>query len=385
MIAIRRLWLALLFMAGIADNIVVAKKDEEQGTAFPSESPSEFPSDYPSVAPSNVPTPAPTGSPTISSAPSSSPTEFPTARPSPSPTDEPTGTPSAHPTGAPSQKIISTVRFPPLGLDLILSDSDATSPKLNELDMKLTSFLLEVLAENSGVGTFDYAEFQFDVILSVFGRRRLDTGLSIQIGGTTYFGGGEAPSEDDLTQNLLTYFSFWGVQDLEAYLKVTVGLQSSRIAGISVDGNPVKYVKQDGHQGGAQVEQKKTIGENSVFTPAVIAGIAAGFVLLVLTTMFCVSKSRKSHGPAATLRRERKKKRASAPSEDARTGRIGATAVQDDAILNHLTSDDDSDSIAISVDTSLYTTGSVPVPRTRSYDAKRLDRVIAAAKQHTEA
>jgi hypothetical protein len=376
---------------------------KEWGTLSPSESPSMFPSSFPSDMPSLRPSLAPTQAPTTpspTSAPSSRPTETSSSSPTNGPTGAPTGQPtdvaSQFPTWPPTQAekdagdyTVSSVRLPMLGIDLILSDSDAASPAVGDLDTELTSFMLDVLATNSGVDSFDYATLEFDVILSVFNRRRLDTGLSVKIDGTTYFGG-EAPSEEDLTQSLLAYFSFWGIQDLEAYLQVT-GLTSSRIAAVSVGGYPVKAVNQGG-QAGAQVRPNKTISGSSLITPGIIAGIVAGFIFLVLTIVFAVSKTRKAQRPAGSRRRQRKNRGSNQKdsSDEARSGRIGATSSPQQSVQNRSTSDDESrSSDGISIDNSLYTTDTYlvqprrPNPANSYYDAKRLDKVIATAKQHT--
>ena len=372
----------------------MGKKVKE--TPFPSVSPSMNPSSVPTSMPSDTPSLVPTATPVTTSTPSSIPTRTvtnsPTGKPTTSPTDYPTAEPSHPPTGPPTstqttEYVVSDVQLPRISVDLILSDEDAGSDVLTELDSELTSFINTVLATHSGVDSFDYAKLDFNVILSVFNRRRLDTGLSINIDGTAYFGG-QAPSKDDLSQGLLAYFSFWGVQDLEAALHI-LGLSSARIAAVSVDGNAVKEIKHD-EQTGAQVQQKTPlIGEDSVLSPALIASMGAAFLVLVGAIAFILFQRRTSNSTDHPRSKKKSKRKAEQQQQQQQDNtHTGATSrpSQPSKTSSRGTSDDEESIVSglISVDDSLYTTNTAQLQsRTPAYDPKRLDKVIAVARQRS--
>jgi hypothetical protein len=259
------------------------------------------------------------------------------------------------------------------------------------------SFIENVLAVNSGVDTFDYVELELDVIVSSFNRRRLDAGLSVKIDGNAYYGG-EGPTEQDLTNSLVAYFSFWGVQDLETHLQV-IGLSSARVAGISIDGEPVEVVSGSGGNAGAQVQQQPT-DDDAGITPGLIAGLAVGSVVLLLAIGFLVfqisnaprsgtSNSRPPRSASSNSRsQQRSDKQSQKSDEERQTDRIGADPYPSPQNRSGQTADDESSAGQISIDNSLYTTDESSMPQqqhasAKSYDPKRLDKVIAAAKRHS--
>jgi hypothetical protein len=387
-------WLLISLVVAIPGDVLAKQnKGTPSPTTVPSATPtdSQFPSAFPTSTPSVMPSSEPTKEPTtplptksLSSGPTSGttsgPTDVPTGQPTNGPTKTPTTSPVQRVTSAPTRTEVevkvNSVRLPTLGIDLILSDTDASAPAFDELDTELTSFIEDVLATNGGVDTLDYVSLEYNVIISVFNRRRLETGLSVKVEGIAYYGG-EPPSEEDLAQNLRTYFSVWGIQDLEAYLQIS-GFPSARIAAISIDGDIVKAVTNISSQNEGAHVQPKTTERDSVITPGIIAGLAVGSVVLILAIVFLVAQGRKVQGSSGSRQPGNKR-----PTAADRRDAIPLTQMSSQTRSGR---DDDSDSDAFSTDMSLYTTTdeSLQRPTSHSYDAKRLDRVIALGREHSD-
>ena len=385
-----------LFLAVIAlmPRIAMAKKNRK--TRHPTLSPSTDPTKNPTKTPTRSPSRFPGGEPRTAS-PTLSPTSKPTVKPTINPTvvpmtisttTTPTDSPSSaltvspinteknEPTQSPSIGKVenTTVVLPRIRIDIILSDSDASSLEVDDLDSKLASFLEEVLVKNSGAGTFDSASFDFEVIRSTLNRRRLDAEFGVTIDGTAYFEG-LAPSEDDLYRSLRTYLTNSGIQDLETYLRGR-GLPSAIIAAMSVNGNLINAIDQD-VDAGAKNQQKKTFGDSSVFTPSILAGLVAGFLALIFIISFSVSRTRKVDNVVGSDRERLK-------------NYISSEVFENHEPRSHLEAPPSPNPIQnssrYSDDESVYTSNT-PLPALKqrnpsSYDPTRLDRVIQAAKQH---
>lgn len=131
--------------------------------------------------------------------------------------------------------------IPIIAFDMILSDEDASTEQLPSF---FTNFLDGVLAESSRTYRFDYSHLECDVIISIFDQRQpLDTGYGVRMNGIAYYFDA-APTSESLAQSLKVYFSFWGAQDLQDYLK-DLGLESAIVASVSIDGETVSFVSNE--------------------------------------------------------------------------------------------------------------------------------------------
>lgn len=345
-----------------------------------------------SGAPSQLETPAPTSSPTKTETvnPTGTPTskEMETKTPT-MVTKTPTTVETTPPTMAPSG-YVNSIHLPTIGIDVIVSDQDSASKSEEDLEADITAFIENFLETNSGVDSFDYVVLDFDVIRSSFDRRRLSTGLSIRIDGIVYFGS-SPPSSEDLALDLRTYFSVWGIEDMENYLQA-VGLPSSQIASVTVDGIAVKPSTSStaGYNPGAKVQQLPP-EEDDAASPTVIAGLAAACTVLAAVLVFLLLQNRAGSSWLST-RTTRSRANAS----------ISRDKPDEDAALTPKSSQTQSEQIpegsddisvgggdCLSVDMSLYTTDEsirhVPTAtkNSYSYDPKRLDRVIQMAKNQS--
>lgn len=275
------------------------------------------------------------------------------------------------------------MRLPPIGIDVIVSDKESASTSEDDLEADITAFLENVLESNSGVDTFDYVVLDFDVIRSSFHQRRLSTGLSIMIDGTAYFGA-RAPSPENLTEHIRTYFAVWGIEDMEKYLQAS-GLPSARIASVAIDGDGVKPASGAvGYNPGAKVEQPLP-EEDATTSPGIIAGLAAACTVLAAVLVFLLIKNRRK--PNASRRQSRAQQGVTNGND-----RVEAAALSPKLSQTQTAQiSDDSDDMSVgclSVDMSLYTTDEsivkAPIPaKNYSYDPRRLDKVIEMAKNQS--
>ena len=257
----------------------------------------------------------------------------------------------------------------------------------------MTDFFDNVLARNTGTGSFDHVVLSFDVIQSSFNRRRLNTGLSMKIDGTAYYAS-VAPSVQSLSMDLRAYFAAWGVNDLESYLHAT-GLPSARVATVAINGKDVKPVSGTGYNAGANVQQQPVTGTTTTVSPGIIAGLAVACLILLAAIAVLVIQVRRRKGHFSRRRRTVRR----SPSS-ARRGASPAPAVESDTeVADHSPkvsqsqtgqNSDESDDYSVggvSIDLSLYTTDdsivNAPAPA-KKYNTKRLDKVIEMAKKHSE-
>jgi len=373
---------------------VTAKKDKKD-TPAPTKAPSPKPSSSPTAAPSTLaPTTEPTITPTIE--PSVTPTKEVVddaekdepKEPEENPDDEPGEDPEVVPEEPEKVEIIG-VELPILAADFIITDSDAATLDSEEMDTHLetqfSAFLETVLSTNTGSDTFDYAELEFDVIQSDFGRRRLDTGVSVKVEGTAYFGN-EAPSEEEIQNSLRGYFSVWGIGDLQDFLQAT-GFPSAVVRAVSVDGDTVKPAVDAGKPTtGAQIQARET-PDKSV-SGGGIAGLVLASLVLIGAVVFIFIMRRRKVNPVFL-------RPSSETAKDAKTS--SAPNTPDSSLGNKVNGSSDEESClsgdGASQDMSLYTTNSSkPMPisqkqtsggSSQGYDASRLDKVIALARENS--
>jgi hypothetical protein len=284
--------------------------------------------------------------------------------------------------------------MPKIGINFFLDDNDASSSSFLNLDTDVTDFLQYVLTSRSDE-SFDYIILDYDVSQYVAERRRLKTGVSIAIEGMAFYAvGTESPATGDIAQLLKGYFSFWGIQDLEDHLHAT-GLPSAQDVQVYIDGSIVVVVT-DELPGGEDTNQVRgsvltqSVNDDPPLESGGIVGIIVGSVVLITAISLALVHGQKKR---RRLNRHERRHRPSVVSESAAaagTGRIGARPLPDRGGDTPDRGDAASSSDGVSIDNSLYTTDAsilsspnrVIVPN--SYDAKRLDKVIAAAKQHSD-
>jgi hypothetical protein len=277
-----------------------------------------------------------------------------------------------------------SVPMPEIGITFFLDDNDASSSSFLNLATEVTKFLQYVLsarlAENFGYISLDYDVSQFAAAAE---RRRLKTGVSVEIEGLALYAvDTELPTTEDIAELLKGYFSFWGIQDLEDHLHAT-GLPSTQDIQVYIDQSIVEVVTNEEDPDGEDTDQVRgsfqSQGDNDgpPLETGGIVGVVVGSVVFIIAVSLAAF-----HG------QKKRRKRRNSPSEvpvssaaAARAGRIGATPLPG--------ADYASSSEAMSIDDSLYTTDESIILSTtgvisqNSYDAKRLDRVIAAAKEST--
>lgn len=357
------------------------------------------------LEPSPTPTtPEPTTSEPTTPGPTNNPSNEPvvneptvsTASPTDEPIDETTVIPSPPPTLSPSDQsdngdgdnvTITGTALPSIGIAMVLSDADAASTARSELDIQLTSFFENVLATNSGVDTFLNTILTYDFVESDVRRRhrrrrRLETALSVTVLGTAFFAG-DSPTEGELSQSLTTYFSIWGIADLEDYLHIS-NLPSAEVTSISIDGEEVQRVSGGNEPGQAERSPdpfQPKVDDPSVSTGAVV-GLATGCLVLLIALAVLVVQGRR-------MATARSRKRRDETQNEVESGRIGAepfpqptTPTSGVNRTRQQTTQDEFGSDGVSIDHSLYTTDESLLGQ-GPYDANRLDKVIQTAKQNT--
>jgi hypothetical protein len=285
--------------------------------------------------------------------------------------------------------------MPVIGITFFLDDDNASSSSFLNLDTKVTDFLQYVLAGRSDEN-FEYVSLYYVVTqFAAAERRRLKTGVSVEIEGMALYGvGTESPATGDIADLLQGYFSFWGIQDLEDHLHAT-GLPSAQDVQVSIGGSIVEVVTDEENPDGDDIErvpdsfQTQDDNDDPPLETGGIFGVVVGSVFLItaisLAAFYRQKKRRElnrqelgQHSPSGVSDVSDVSESAAA----AGTGRIWATPLPEGA-----TPLPEGSSDGVSTDNSLYTTDASiivsPIGVPNSYDVKRLDKVIAAAKQST--
>ena len=277
-------------------------------------------------------------------------------------------------------------------------------------------FIENVLDRNGSVQDFESVELVFQIIQEVLrGRRsrtrRLATFVRVEIEGSAIFdtptttsdtGSKSPPTTEDLEKILRAYFSFWGTDDLQNHLH-SFGLGSADELRVFLDDEPVEVLTEleggpgEGGNGGEGTPEDSSPGQGSkdkdrggpkIRTGILIALVAAA-VFIPFAVALVIFQGKKLSGRGRRQRRE-------APSTSGSTGRIGARPKSTPSKTPSVGTSNQAENVVqdfddgISIDNSLYTTDNTIIsppnrvtPSPAKYDAKRLDKVIAAAKQHS--
>lgn len=268
------------------------------------------------------------------------------------------------------------VALPSLGINAIVTDEDGALATADVLQSALIEFVEDILEMNTGVDSFDYASFDFDIIQSSFGRRKLEVGLSIKIDGVAYFGD-DAPTADDLAASFRAYFSVWGLEELERHLQEN-GLLSTQVATVSIDGDVVKAASGNLDANTGATVQQPDGNETDEIPFGIIAGLAIGCLVLVLAIGLIAVLTHRS--------RRNGRKRPIRHSLDDDTDTVVAAAAQKSSNTQSI-HDEEQSVCGLSVDMSLYTTEESLAPQSvtmKTYDPKRLDKLIEVARKHSD-
>lgn len=292
-----------------------------------------------------------------------------------------------------------SVPMPNIGITFFLNDDEASSSSILNLDTEVTAFLQNVLAPRCD-DYFEYLSLDYEVTqFAEAERRRLKTGVSLAIEGMAFYAGTDSPPTEDIAELLKGYFSFWGIQDLEDHLHAT--LPSAQDVQVYIDGSIVEVVTDEEDPDGDDKDQVRasvqTQGGNDdpPLEAGGIAGVVVGSLILITAISLAVF-----HGQKKRHKLNRQERRNS-PSPDvsevseasapaAGIGRIGATPAPGRGYASSSSDGVSTDNDGVSTDNSLYTSSSsiilspTGVISPNSYDPKRLDKVIAAAKQHSD-
>ena len=301
-----------------------------------------------------------------------------------------------------------------MAIEFNLNDNESSGTFFKRLEGELGIFLENVLARNGSVQNFVSVELTYQIIQEVLrGRRsrtrRLATFVRVEIEGDAIFDESNKqetskapPTTQELEQILQAYFSFWGTEDLQGHLQ-SFGLSSTDELRVFLDEKPVEVLTEvdgggSGGNGNRGTPDDPSNGQNTqskdgpkLRTGILIALVAAAvFIPFAVALVIFQGKKWNSRGP--NNRRQRRETGGNSGTSD----RVGAkpnsalskppTEATSSQERNHGGQDFDD---GISIDNSLYTTdntiASMPHRATpsKSYDAKRLDKVIAAAKQHS--
>jgi hypothetical protein len=287
--------------------------------------------------------------------------------------------------------------------ELIFADTQARSASVDEdsLHAALEAFLGNFLSQNSA-----YRE--------TFVQLRLKTELTsfenevarVSCNGQAVF----SEAVDDLTKMILTYFSFWGVQDLQEYLYEAGYLVKDVV--VVINGEEVQVQASPDDQANAATETKTQAPPSDNRQIIVIAVVATIAALLIAGSLWIVFKRRSrtdealnkhmemsSHGSGGTNESFSPRHSNGEAQHELRiigsvsAGSTPAASPNRSGALSPTFSGDDirSYSGVLSVEDSLFTTtndGEFPVkqhsPRAFQYDPSRLDHVISSAKGLTQ-
>jgi hypothetical protein len=291
------------------------------------------------------------------------------------------------------------VPLPTIKLDFVLNDGDVSLAAFDNLEEELEEFFFDVLSTNSAIKNFESVYLIVDIEQYDVARKRnrhLATGVSMTVEGTAYVmkekeGGDDEstpPSSEDLSKILRAYFSFWGGDDLVDHFQ-SGGLKAQNLQ-VSIDNSLVEVVTDEnedlnnGDQDSNGVKSSNPSDEDAGLAPGWIAGVvlcAAAFILIIGFMVFRGSIDRQSHPSRRDTDHHN--------NTDTSAGRIGASPYPVELATPTTGGDFLDENDEISIDHSLYTTDEAYVPPTRtvstkSYDATRLDKVIALAKQRSD-
>ncbi|GKY99538.1 hypothetical protein MPSEU_000907900 [Mayamaea pseudoterrestris] len=374
-------------------------------TSEPTSEPTSSPTIQPTPEPTTTvkPTPAPTRRPTTRK-PTRQPSPEPTTEPSIGSTAEPTLTPTTSPTYTPTLSPSSrpTSTFSPTSMEPTLSASVVPLPVLQFTVQFIPKTTIDVFEVESLVETFLRTSFSKDaayksnfVSLLVTSNTEYDreTGIAvISSGGSAVFRGRDQPSDADVSEILITYFSFWGASDLQT--DIGEGGYPVLDVRVKIDGVRVKSSKENPPTS-APVTESSTA---TSFTPGLIGGVAAAGALCVFAAIAVYIE----HGRRRRIRLasgdkqveignshissdEEDSSEAPSPRISNRSRKVATPRVYSAAPLPPPSDDLEDISLSgmLSMDDSMFISESGQSPSVmseRSYDLSRLDMIISSAK-----
>eukprot|EP00542_Grammatophora_oceanica_P021327 CAMPEP_0194038732 /NCGR_PEP_ID=MMETSP0009_2-20130614/10935_1 /TAXON_ID=210454 /ORGANISM="Grammatophora oceanica, Strain CCMP 410" /LENGTH=462 /DNA_ID=CAMNT_0038681325 /DNA_START=130 /DNA_END=1518 /DNA_ORIENTATION=+ len=423
--------LVVLVLSTCCTDVVNAKKDKEPAPA-PVEAPAQptwesptwespveepEPTDPPVETPQPTPEPSPLPTPVPSTpAPSAASSAAPSVSPRPSVTQEeelddtsvPTTTMAPTQTAVPSSAPIPTTSSPtgPL-VQVRMPEMELTLRIVgNSVDPEAVSTSLGTFVQESvvnSVSTFPgFASAVIDVDVQTFstGRRKLQgrTIVMAEAKGEIFFTSDSqqpTPTEKDLESVLVTYFSYWGDDDLETNLQESNGYivddMEIVIDGKVVDGVPAGNGSDEGNPNGLTDEGRQRVGAS----PGLIAGLVIGCVALFVSILLLVWQRRKDKLKAAEQMATDTSLIAIGGGDTSLDAAPLMEAASNGTSPKHVSSlggDDDQLSFGgISLEDSIYTTNTMEQNNPpslldntmeASYDAKRLDKVISDAHNY---
>jgi hypothetical protein len=330
-----------------------------RGKPKPTKSPTIIPSAFPSTSPPSL---------FASSTPTRGLSELRTEYPTKSPTGThiPSPNPTIRPSTSPLANTAGSLQIPSIQMTLMLSRADMSIP-LDVLQEKLTSFITILFETKSGIEALDMVSLEFDIVPSSFVNHNVDSGFSIKIDGIIYHHNG-APflSRERLQENMSECFSSGGIEDLEAFLHGH-SFESAKVGELYIDGilviiyNESEDKKIDSRHNKSDID----IDKKWKTLVASLGGVAA---LLVISCSF-YWRSRQKHrvGAPNANRTLFAKLRSQSSSEGTENGSLNFGG----EIAVHFSLNESEMALPHQHDMS-----------TRSYDARRLDRVILEAKNH---
>ena len=371
----RRVRSGLLIAAAILFWIDGIQAGGQRITPAPSRSSTPTISFFPSVTaiPSVIPTSVPSFYPTTSAYPS---THAPTGSPSTSPSGNPV-TPSLTPSMKPSLGL-SEVMIPVLLIDFDINGYFEQAV----LESKLRNFMIEVITSQART-LGDLAEVDLQVSTKVGSGNVQRTSVSnskvnATIEGSAFFhvDTNPAPTGERLAEKLITYFSFWGDDDLIQSL----ARDNFTVSNLEVSTNGEFISNAGGKNSGVTNVAVPSNASNGSGTSAwLIAGLTIGCAVFVAAFAILVWQRR--------LRNARSSNSIShvAVGSTPMTGASPRSSSRLDGTPPSPQADNSySDEGMVSLEDSLYTTETdqVYLPSkgmNDQYDAKRLDKVISNA------
>ena len=266
--------LVLLFAESVR-----AGKDKETPPPTSSFMPTPAPTitPKPSIMPSYSPSAGPTSGPTLSFSPTATASEMPTPLASAMPSNMPSGN-------------IRTVEMPRMSIALKTTSRSSVNFFLNEA---LEKFFADELLST---GKY-YKSFQSVSLNSLV--EQDSTTADIKITGTAVYATNtedsrgnivRVPSEEELSKIVTTYFSFFGIQDLQDYLLTNLSLPISEVSSVSVNGE--KLADSNGSVAAVSGSAVDTSNNSDNLNGFIIAGIVVGGLLLSVAVALFVRSRR---------------------------------------------------------------------------------------------
>jgi hypothetical protein len=247
-------------------------------------------------------------------------------------------------------------------MTLMLSRADM-SLTTDVLQEKLTSFITILLETKSGIEALDMVSLEFDIVPSSFVHHNVDSGFSIKIDGIIYYHNG-APSKEALQENVSKCFSSSGMEDLEAFLHGH-SFESAKVGELYIDGILVIIYDESEDKKIDTMHNESEFDKKWKTLVASLAGVAA--VLVISCSIYWRSRQKHRVGAPNANRTLCAKLRSRSSSECTENGSLNSGG----EITVHFSLNQSEMALPHQHDMA-----------TRSYDARRLDRVILDAKNH---